>query len=78
MDINFRTCGTEPKAEGLDDQGLQSALRFFFFSVARSYLTLRDPVDCSLPGYSIHGIFQTRILEWVAIPFSRDSSGPRD
>ena len=37
-----------------------------------------NPVDCSLPGFSIHGIFQARILEWVAISFSRRSSGPRD
>ena len=36
-----------------------------------------DPVDCSLPGSSVHGILQARILEWVAIPFSR-SSLPRD
>ena len=33
--------------------------------------TLRDPMDCSLPGSSIHGIFQARVLEWVAISFSR-------
>ena len=37
-----------------------------------------DPVDCSLPGSSVHGIFQARILEWVAIPFSRVSSRPGD
>ena len=41
-------------------------------------LTLRDPIDCSLPGSSVHGFFQARILEWVAIPFSRGSSQPRD
>ena len=35
-------------------------------------------VDCSLPGSSVHGILQARILEWVAIPFSRGSSQPRD
>ena len=35
-------------------------------------------MDCSLPGSSVHGIFQARILEWVAIPFSRGSSQPRD
>ena len=46
--------------------------------VAQSYLTLCDPMDCSLPGSTIHGIFQARILEWVAIPFSRRSSQPRD
>ena len=45
--------------------------------VAQSRLTLCDPMDC-LPGSSIHGIFQARILEQVAISFSRRSSGPRD
>ena len=34
--------------------------------------TLSDPMDCSLPGSSIHGIFQERVLEWVAIAFSKD------
>ena len=38
--------------------------------VAQSCPTLRDPMDCSLPGSSIHGIFQARILEWGAIAFS--------
>ena len=38
--------------------------------VAQSCLTLSDPMDCSLPGSSIHGIFQARVLEWVAIAFS--------
>ena len=46
--------------------------------VAQSCLTLCDPVDCSPPGSSIHGILQARILEWVAISFSRGSSQPRD
>ena len=36
----------------------------------QSYLTLSDPMDCSLPGSSIHGIFQARVLEWDAIAFS--------
>ena len=35
-------------------------------------------MDCSPPGSSVHGIFQARILEWVSIPFSRESSRPRD
>ena len=39
--------------------------------VAQSCLTLSDPMDCSLPGSSVHGIFQARVLEWVAIAFSR-------
>ena len=38
--------------------------------VTQSFLTLRDPMDCSLPGSSIHGIFQARVLEWGAIAFS--------
>ena len=42
--------------------------------VAQSCPTLCDPMDCSLLGSSIHGIFQVRILEWVAISFSTGSS----
>ena len=38
--------------------------------VTESCLTLSDPMDCSLPGSSIHGIFQARVLEWGAIAFS--------
>ena len=38
--------------------------------VAQSCPTLRDPMDCSLPGSSVHGIFQARVLEWGAITFS--------
>ena len=46
--------------------------------VAQSCPTLRDPVDCTPPGSSIHGILQARILEWVAMSSSRGSSQPRD
>ena len=42
--------------------------------VAQSCLTLSDPMDYSLPGSSIHGIFQARVLEWGAIAFSEDNS----
>ena len=45
---------------------------------AQSCLPLCDPMDCSLPGSSICGILQARILEWVAISSSRESSLPRD
>ena len=38
--------------------------------VAQLYPTLSDPMDCSLPGSSVHGSFQARVLEWVAIAFS--------
>ena len=46
--------------------------------VALSCLTLCNPLDCSPPGFSVHGIFQARILEWGAISFSRRSSRLRD
>ena len=58
-------------------------LRLFFISeseseVTQSCPTLCDPMNCNLPGSSVHGIFQVRVLEWVAISFSRGSSRPRD
>ena len=49
------------------------------FSESESRLVVSsslDHMDCSLPGSSVHGILQARILEWVAIPFSRGSSNP--
>ena len=46
--------------------------------VTQSCPTLCNPMDCSPPGSSVHEIFQARILEWVAISFSRESSQPRD
>ena len=46
--------------------------------VTQSCPTLCDPMDCSPPGSSVHGTFQARILEWVAISFSRGSSRPKD
>ena len=46
--------------------------------VAQSCPTLCDPMNCSLPGSSIHGIFQAGVLEWIAISFSRGSSRPGD
>ena len=42
--------------------------------VAQSYPTLSDPMDCSLPSSSVHGIFQARVLEWGAIAFSKKDS----
>ena len=43
---------------------------------AQSCLSLCDPIDCSLPGSSVHGILQTRILQWVAMPSSGDLPDP--
>ena len=42
------------------------------------YTGLENSMDCSPPGFSVHGILQARILEWVAFPFFRGSSQPRD
>ena len=41
--------------------------------VTQACPTPSDPMDCSLPGFSVHGIFQARVLEWVAIAFSKTS-----
>ena len=57
---------------------LQVAKAFkVLFLVTRLWPTLCDHINCSLPGSSVHGILQARILEWVAIFFSRRSSCPR-
>ena len=48
------------------------------WKVSQSCPTICNPMDCSLTGSFVHGIFQTRILEWIAISFSRGSSRPRD
>ena len=53
-------------------------IQLYISEVAQSCPTLCDPVDCNLPGSSIHGILQASILAWVAISFSRRSSRPRD
>ena len=46
--------------------------------LSRSVVSDCGPMNCSLPDFSVHGIFQARVLEWVAISFSRGSSQPRD
>ena len=46
--------------------------------VFQSCLTLCNPMDCNVPGSSVHGILQVRIMEWVAISFPRGSTLPRD
>jgi len=56
---------------------LKVIIRWSESEVTQLCPTLCNPVDCSLPGFSVHGIFQARILEWVAISFSRGSSWPR-
>ena len=53
-------------------------LPFVLVLITQSCPNLCDPMDCTLPGSSVHGILQARILEWVAISFSRESSQPKD
>ena len=55
---------------------LRNALLFLLMR-AWLYPTLCDPMDCSPPGSSVCGVLQARMLEWVAMPFSRGSSRPR-
>ena len=55
---------------------LDTLLVFYLFESENescSVMSLCDPMDCSQPGSSVHGILQTRILEWLAVPFSRGS-----
>ena len=61
----------------LSHQGSPSGILKVKLLVAQSYPTLCNPMDCNLPGSSLHGILQASILEWVVISFSRGSSWPR-
>ena len=57
---------------------IQVELKIKYVCVSQSCLTLCNPMDCSPPGSSVHGILQARMLEWVAIPFSGGSFQPKD
>ena len=59
-------------------EDLADGMSSWMLSPLQLDLTLRNPMDCSPPVSSVHGIFQARILEWVAMPFSRGYSQPRD
>ena len=68
----MRNTGLEEAQAGKKIAGTNiNNLRYADVLSLQSCPTLRDPMDCSLPGSSIHGIFQARVLEWVAIAFSR-------
>ena len=56
--------------------GLETSHTLHYVLSRLSYLTLCNPMDCSLPGSPVHGILQARILEWVVMPFSRDLPDP--
>ena len=72
--FHCRECGFDPWSGNYDP----TCLMVMCMLVAQSCPTLCDPMDCSPPGFSVYGISQARILEWVAISFSRGSSQPRD
>ena len=76
--------GTEPGSPTMQADALPSeppgepSSVVVVVSVTQSCLTLFEPMDSSMPGSSVHGMLQARILEWTAILFSRGSSWPRD
>ena len=72
---SFSLLGTCPLSVSLSHQPLSVNVLCLG---AQSCPTLCDPMDCSLPGYSVQDILQARILEWVTILFSREPSWPRD
>ena len=67
-----------PKAKILKFKNTNIIHHFYCCLVTKLCLTLCDLMDCSLPGSSVHGVSQTRILEWVVIFFSKGSSQPRN
>ena len=71
--------GIEPRSSSLQADSLPAELPLYLCMLSlQSCLTLCDPMGCSLPGSSVHGILQVRILEWVAMPLSRGSSRSKD
>ena len=81
---NFIFLGSKITVDGDNSHKIKKSLLFGRKAMtnlglcAQSCLTLCHRMDCTQPGSSVHGIFQARIPEWVAISFFRESSGPRD
>ena len=72
--IFMESLGCQTSGDGAVERILVCVCVCVCVLVAQSYLTLFNPMDCSLSGFSVHGILQARKLEWVAISFSRGSS----
>ena len=62
----------------ITDKGKEAEKDYVLYLVAQLCLTLCNPMDCGPPGFSVHGVFQARILEWVSVSYSRASSQLRD
>ena len=71
-------CGYVLSHYPLQYSDLENSMDCLVYGVAKSQTQLSNPMDCSLPGSSVRGILQARLLEWVAMPSSRGSSRPRD
>ena len=74
MEIQIENRLVDPAGKEKVGRTERAALNIYTAAAAKSLqscLTLSDPMDCSLPGSSIHGIFQARVLEWGAIAFSK-------
>ena len=76
MNLCLRLCLIYKLMGEIDYNQVQVLL--LFLSITKSCLTFCDPMDCSQPDSSIHGISQARILEYIPISFYRESSWPRD
>ena len=73
-----RQCRRQRRLASGKEKGVPFSWGLRMCKLLQSCLTLCNPVDCSPPGSSLHGILQARMLEWVAMPSSRGSSPPRD
>ena len=76
--VESSQCCEEGSVSFIGKKGSIRGACVYACSVSQLCQGLCDPLDCSLPGSFVHGILQARILEWVATPFSRGSSWPRD
>ena len=74
----LRTCWSPYTTESVEESCHKKYPVKSEMKVAQSCPTHHNPMDCSPPGFSVHGIFQARIPEWVAFSYSRGSSWPRD
>ena len=74
----MKACSISDVTREIDIKMYHATTQIKWSEVTQSCLTLCNPMDHSLPGSSVHGIFQAIVLEWTAISFSRGSSRPRD